>query len=356
MKNTFVPCLLAISAFAGFGEARAREVDTAWKSKPPQDCPFVLSRDMPTCTFTGRYANYCDADTWYPSWGADGKLYSPFTDTIGNGVNGVMSRSDGGEKAVIGHATISGDDPMHLTVTNPGTIPGPGGQYPGRYPCASLHYNGVWYIGTYGLASSNYGLNFPILGPFGGFHISTDNGKTWTPSPRGTDLGKALFPEPPQFRGPVKLGSPHVVDFGKNMKHSPDGKMYLVGHGSTEMDQQDRKANLSWVTGDQIYLCRVKPSPQTINDESQYEYFAGHNADGKAIWSADFSDLKPIAEWDNKMGCVTIFNVSARGEISVKREGQQSNRQRQEIAARARPFLRVIADVRFQKCMGQTES
>ena len=44
---------------------------------------------------------------------------------------------------------------------------------------------------------------------------------------------------------------------------------------------EDRVANLSWITGDQVYLCRVTPSPATINDARQYEFFAGHDAAGK---------------------------------------------------------------------------
>jgi len=233
-------------------------------------------------------------------------MYSPYTDTIGEGVNGVKARSGGVGNAVVGHAIIVGSDPLDLTITGAGVIPGPGGSYPGRYPCASLHYRGTWYVGTYGLAHAPYGLNWPILGPFGGFHVSRDNGATWTPSPLSTEPGKGLFPEPAEFKGPVKLGSPHVVDFGKDMEHSPDGCAYLVGHGSTEQDLEDRKANLSWITGDQVYLCRVKPSPEMINDESQYEYFAGRDEEGEPTWSADFEAIRPLLEWDDHMGCVTI--------------------------------------------------
>jgi len=125
-------------------------------------------------------------------------------------------------------------------------------------------HNGIWYIGTYGLANGNCEANWPILGPCAGFHISKDLGKTWTPSPRSTEPGKALFPEPAKFKDPIKLGSPHFVDFGKNLEHSPDGKAYLVGHGATEPDQEDRNANASWITGDQIYLCRVTPRSLNI--------------------------------------------------------------------------------------------
>jgi hypothetical protein len=30
----------------------------------------------------------------------------------------------------------------------------------------------------------------------------------------------------------IKLGTPHFVDFGRDVEHSPDGLAYLVGHGT----------------------------------------------------------------------------------------------------------------------------
>ena len=99
------------------------------------------------------------------------------------------------------------------------------------------------------------------MGPFVGFRVSRDYGKTWEDSP--CTPSKPLFPEaqkmpattaPPkpqghisadeaQTMGKVKMGSPHVVDFGRNMEHSPDGKMYLTGHGATRPE-----AACSWVS------------------------------------------------------------------------------------------------------------
>ena len=75
---------------------------------PPAGCPFPKSDTLVGVGFTGRHAEYTGADTWYPSWAADGNLYSPWTD--GN-VNGLGSGS-GGENATTGHATILGDDPL----------------------------------------------------------------------------------------------------------------------------------------------------------------------------------------------------------------------------------------------------
>jgi len=263
---------------------------------------MAVSREFVALGFTGRFVNYGHADTWYPSWGANGRLYSAFTD---GEVDGVGSCS-GGAGAKIGHAVIVGDDVLKLDVIEPGTIAASPAPYEGRYPCACLHYKGVWYLGTYALANAPYGLNWPILGPFAGFHVSKDNGKTWTKSPWGCEPGKTMFPEPEKFKGPLRLGVPHVVDFGKDMENSPDGKMYLVCHGTTQWDEVDRKANLSWITGDQIYLCRVTPTPGTINDPSQYEFFAGHDAKGKPVWTRDYSRIQPLIDWNNHCGGVTI--------------------------------------------------
>ncbi len=284
-----------------------------WASTPPDYIPFGISTELVGIGFTGRNRSYTTADTWYPSWGADDRLYSPFTD---GSVDGVDSRSYG-DNPVISHAIIVGDDPLDLTVIEPGTIPGDPTPYEGRYPAGSLMYEGVWYIGTYALANAEYGTwreyNWPVLGPFVGFHISEDLGKTWQVSPLSAEPGKGLFPEPSEFKGPVKIGAPKFVDYGKNMEHSPDGKAYLVGHGSTQRDGEERTANLSWITGDQIYLCRVRPSIETINDESQYEYFGGHDENGEPIWTDDFYEIKPLLEWNNNMGCVTVTYNAALG-------------------------------------------
>lgn len=49
-----------------------------WQSTPPEDCPFERSALHRALIFTGRYKKYTRADTWYPSWASDDKLYSPF--------------------------------------------------------------------------------------------------------------------------------------------------------------------------------------------------------------------------------------------------------------------------------------
>ncbi|MCX7871924.1 MAG: DUF4185 domain-containing protein, partial [Verrucomicrobiae bacterium] len=209
-----------------------------------------------------------------------------------------------------GHATIIGNDPLKLVITNQGVFKSEPSPYAGRYPCGSLVYEGVWYYGTYCLHPSGSVLkdginyNWPWLGPFVGFRWSTNYGRTWVQTPYTPD--RPLFGESALNGEPVKIGAPHFIDFGKNMEHSPDGYAYLVAHGASEGPQGRRFAYNSWITGDEIYLMRVKPSIENMNDASKYEFFAGTDESAKPIWSKDFKNIKPIARWKDNMGCVTM--------------------------------------------------
>ena len=265
----------------------------------PTNCPFPRSTDLSGITFTGRHTEYGNADTWYPSWASDGNMYSPWTDGT---VNGLRS-SSAGKDATTGYATIIGDDPLSLCVTNQAVYHSDPAPFQSRYPCGSLVHNGVWYYGTYclggGQVTKREGItyNWPWLGAFVGFRYSTDLGKTWTQSP--CTPAKPIFGESGLNGEPVKMGSPHFVDFGKNMEHSPDGKAYLVAHGAS--DGKNRRFGYnSWITGDEVYLARVTPGIASMNDSKQYEFWDGSG------WNPDFSKIRPIASWRDHMGCVTM--------------------------------------------------
>lgn len=286
-----------------------------WPIENQSVWPVKGSQSFQNIEFTGRFSNYTKADTWYPSWASDGNLYSGWTDgTIGD-MDFVWSAL--GEKALTGQAKIVGDDPMNLEVVNLGTHVSSALPYQGRYPCGSLHYNGVWYYGTYALhqpkKSINKDFGWYILGPTVGFRWSTDNGVSWNETPHTAD--DPLFDDPAFSEydmeegksGPfVKLGAPHFVDFGQNMEHSPDGKAYLVGHGSSWPDKKPRVANNSWNSGDEIYLSRVTPSIENMNDGSEYEFFSGFDEQGNEVWTNTYSDSEPIFQWNNKCGIVCM--------------------------------------------------
>jgi hypothetical protein len=167
----------------------------------------------------------------------------------------------------------------------------------------------VWYYGTYCLHPSGrvdrdgIPYNWPWLGPFVGFRYSTNLGRTWTQTPCTPD--KPLFSERALQGEPVRIGAPHFVDFGRNLEHSPDGKAYLVAQGASD-DKARRFAYNSWITADQVYLFRVTPGVENMNDASKYEFFAGHSDQGAPLWTRDLAKSKPIAEWRDHMGCVTM--------------------------------------------------
>lgn len=312
--------------------AQNNTVPWIWPSEPPEGCPFVQSTEIMGVAFTGRHSDlkidYRIADTWYPTWASDNNLYSPYTDGRCPRLDGSLdiSGSGNGKYANTGHAVMEGDDPLNLKIYSLGLHTASAEPYKGRYPCGSLVYNGVWYYGTYCLGPGgkvgygNFYYNWPWLGPFVGFRISKDYGRSWSECPLTPD--KPLFGETGQWGYPVKIGSPHFVDFGKNMEYSPDGNAYLVAHGADINDTQPRFANASWVTGDQIYLLRVVPSIENMNDSSKYEFFAGFEANGNPIWSHDFNEIKPMLEWNNNMGCVTItYNAPLKKYLMCVTDG-----------------------------------
>lgn len=302
-----------------------------WPSTPPADSPFDKSTTVRGLTFTGRSRHYTNADTWYPSWGADDVLYTPWTDGCfgevmmrpfdcsSKAIDAANNGRDG--KAGTGNARILGSDPLNLTVENLGIEYASPAPYGGRYPCGSLMHNGVWYYGTYCLdesgrtAEDGRPLNWDILGPFVGFRISKDLGQSWQETPHTP--ANPLFGESGKNGSKIKMGTPHVVDFGQNMQHSPDGKAYLVGHGATRPN-----AELAWIRGDQAYLARITPLPETINDPSAYEYFAGHDHAGEPIWTKDFLAIRPLLDWPGRIGhCTITYNAPLKKYVFCITDG-----------------------------------
>ena len=307
-----------------------------WKSEPPSDCPFTPSGELYGINLLGFKSGFHVGDTWYPTWASDDNLYSPWTDGMTNGVsswssgfsnNGAINEEGNPtRKATTGQAVIYGNDPLSLKVDVLGLSQADPYPYGGRYPCGRLIFNGIWYYGTYCLSPygvTRYGdktYNWPQLGPFIGFRYSKDFGKTWIETPRTPS--NPIFGESGLGGYPVKIGSPHFVDFGKNMQFSPDGKAYLVAHGSNVNSCESTFYHNSWITGDQIYLIRVTPSIENMNDASKYEFYAGKNDKGVPTWTKDFQKIKPLLEWRNNMGCVTItYNATLQKYLMCVTDG-----------------------------------
>ncbi len=301
---------------------------------PPQgEPPLPQSPRFKGLRFTGRQRDYKEtihADTWYPSWAADGTLYSSCTDGTVNDAMGRAIRmnsqwraseawfreigigaTDGHTPCIesdrfgtTGNATLSGDDAFNLSVTPLEPFRRASPRYEGYYPCANFFHKGVWYYGGYYCHRWVNKHNVPITyenGGFGGFRISQDRGKSWQDTPH--DDQHPLFPETGRCSGSaaIKMGTPHFVDFGRDLEHSPDGYAYLVGHGTYNPD-----GIANWCGGDAVSMARVRPSPQTINVPDAWEFFAGHDERGRPTWTKDFSRIAPLISWPGGAGCVNI--------------------------------------------------
>ena len=301
-----------------------------WPSELPDNCPFKQSEEFNGIKFLGIKSGYHYGDTWYPTWASNDTLYSPWTDGKTKRLDGYTDWSQSWVDQVhitTGQGVIVGDDPLTIKAYSIGLDKNsPAYPYHGRYPCGSLVFNGVWYYGTYCLdpaGSAEYGgqtINWPWMGPFVGFRTSEDYGHTWKPCPH--DPETPIFGETGINGYPVKIGAPHFVDFGKNMEYSPDGKAYMVAHGADTSDTKWQFWNDSWITGDQIYLIRVTPSVENIKDPSKYEFYRGKDENGDPVWTDNFKEIKPLLEWNNNMGCVTItYNAPLKKYLMCVTDG-----------------------------------
>jgi hypothetical protein len=74
--------------------------------------------------------------------------------------------------------------------------------------------------------------------------------------------------------------------------------------------------------GDQVLMARVKPSIANINDRSKYEFFAGQDESGKPVWTDEFTKIKPLVDWNNNTGCVTMtYDAPLRKYLLVITDG-----------------------------------
>jgi len=290
----------------------------------PGTMPYPPSKDITGWEFkSGCNPGYgsgsvkgSSADTFFPTWAADGNLYTGFTD--GNVHDDIThtntnAKSEGSAPLYTvrhGQAAIVGDDPFELKLTKVKSFSNQSAwPYGGRFPSGSLVYKGTWWYGTYYVPQYPKGpLVGGLLGPLVDFRHSLDMGETWIePRRNASSASDNLFGEvgdplgKPGGPARVKFGTPHWVDFGQELEHSPDGKAYLIAHGATSPDSTEM-----WMLGDQVYLARVTPTVGDIDDGSKWEFYAGGHGAAAEWVAGDVSKAKPLVEFTNHTGCTTM--------------------------------------------------
>jgi hypothetical protein len=300
-----------------------------WDTACPAGCPFSASQYR-RLRFTGRWATYTGADTFYPTWGDDDVLYTQWTD--GNiGSCGTASPSPGQCNAV-------GGDPLYLTIGVLSNLVSKSPAGHGRYPCGSLMYNGIWYYSTYLLTLTDTDApqdmpDWGVLEPWVGFRYSSDKGVTWT-DPTDPEI-TLLEPHHDGGKGgkEIMIGAPHFVDFGKNMEHSPVDQAtgrkyaYMVGHGADAGIQI--AAHNSWIQGDNTYLIRILLPDGTnaaantayLNTHTNWQYYARNdtwkNWDKNNLADVN-SNIQAIAHWNQRLGNVSMtYNAPLRKYMMV---------------------------------------
>lgn len=287
-----------------------------------KDCPYPMSSVLKGLKYSGELYTYEGADTFYPTWTQDGRLLSPFTDGVIKGTrawstwtNGKRFDAELVDKAppeqrtvTTGAVEIHGDEISNLDLEVLSLHERECQGYHGEYPCVSVSKDGVWYLGTYyvhNLTSHGYEYEHPDtcyeLGPYPGCRSSNDGGKTWEDTPWNQE--KTLLQQRGRAAGassPIFFGSPHAVDLGRNMEHSPDGRAVMLGHGS-----YDPKGIANWCAGDAVSAARVELSPETINQRSSYEFFCGWHG-GEPQFTQDETRAQPILEWKGHCGVANM--------------------------------------------------
>ena len=55
-----------------------------------------------------------------------------------------------------------------------------------------------------------------------------------------------------------------------------------------------------------FYPARSKPSPETINQEPAWEFYAGKDGNGHNISAKDFAQMTPLFQWPGHCGATEI--------------------------------------------------
>ena len=273
-----------------------------------------------------------------------------------------------------GHAVMIGDDPLKLVIHN--TSPPKKASalpYQGRYPAGSLVYNGIWYYGTYCLGPdgaykhNGFIWNWPNLGPMPGFQISArlrqDLGavaaygrtsvvsRAAQVSRSGEDGSTALRrfrPEHGTFAGRQGVRCSAWVRKRTIPSRGPASSRESRASRSrwSRVAPSDfAHANLSWITADQVYLARVKPSPKTINDLKAWEFFAGYDGAGRPVWTEPFRQDQAAGGMEQPHGVRHGHVRAGTEEIPDVRHRRMADRGQDDLLhPRSRRHHRPVAD------------
>jgi hypothetical protein len=290
--------------------AATLEVNTP-PASPSGDAPYCKSKHLEgmTVDWASGQTEPNGSDLWPVTWGRDGKVYAFFGD--GGGFGGDNYRG----RASFGIATMSAP-PTPATRRNlyggynsphPSNLAGKAGAIiavgSDFYTLGGLYSPSELTIDPTRVSGAPNRLQFGY---------SKGNAYSWQAAPWSFCDSKDVS------RG--QFCASGFVHFGRGNSGAPDGQVYLIGFANSAAHWSDDVSEDEAAT----YLARVPPKQVLQLDD--YTYFAGVDTHGRAIWTADQRQMRPIFVDRNgpRPGCNGRCNMaSPLGEIVYNRALQR---------------------------------
>lgn len=239
---------------------------TYWPSAPYPDSEVIAGFEL---DWTSHYRDADGSGDWGITWSDDDHQYTAW----GNGGGFGGSNVDG--RVMLGFARIEGDvdDQKAYNVWGGAKAENPA-EFGGK-AYSLLSVDGILHTWRCGDADGESSLAFQEL------YSSVDHSATWLST--GVKFEQASFPgDDPGFYCPVFL------NYGKDYAGARDGYVYVYAP-----EIQQTETLYPQVPGE-IALMRVPTN--WINIRSSYEFYAGMDADGEAVWTSDPASRLPVFE------------------------------------------------------------
>ena len=233
-----------------------------------------------------------------------------------------------------GFTILSGSSAFNLTVDSVGlvahprlnvtlTVPPPYGVYPSTVLAfKDDQQDAVLAYGYYLLADPNGDgcSNWCHQGPLLAFAVSSDGGASWSyqnaPLWDGENVPRGVF-EDVNVSKPIRMGVPRFADLGPNLKHSPDGRAYLLGKGCDSNDG----THCSFMTGDSAFLARTRlpfaelvaaNNVSALNLAESWEFSVGGGQ-----WAPTLDEAQPLFAWPTGVGGLTLTYDAPLGKFLI---------------------------------------
>jgi hypothetical protein len=280
--------------------ASTTEIDTPAAS-PTGDAPYCGSKHIESMSWdwAGGHTEPDGSDLWPVTWGRDKRVYTFFGD--GGGFGGDNYRG----RASFGIATIAHSPPLRpdsvrnvyggYNSSHPSTLQGKGG--------AIIAVGSDFYtLGGLYTEAETAGHTGPVSGSPKRRQLAYSKGNAHSWHAASWTFCSA---EDGELRGNFcPLG---FVNHGRGNAGAPDGQVYLLGFVNSTAHWNDGEQQ----TAASTYLARV-PKKRVLEADA-YQYFAGLDARGRPIWTADQQLMQPIFTDRNasRPGCGGRCNMTS---------------------------------------------